>query len=148
MAVDRAEPDALDEVALGRLDDVCARPGVDVLDRPARPDLGGVGARVGVGDDRRRDFLALRRIRQDGGEMALESDSQPGGEDRAQHREADGRAERALGAHDPRGHPGALGRNRRHRERGDRRQAQGAAEGRHGEADDDDDDAAFPCRRS
>ena len=141
-----AEADPLDEVGVGSREDRLLRGGIEMLDRPAGPDLAGVSAGVRVPDNRRGDFLALGRIRKRVGEVGAEGCRQCCREDRAEHGEPDGGTKRALCAHDARCHSRALGRDRRHRERGDRRQAQPGSHADEDEADTDDDRAPLQPR--
>ena len=67
-----AESDTLDEVAVGNRKDGLLRGGVEMFDRPARPDLGRVSAGIRVSDDHTGDFPALGRIRKRVGEVGAE----------------------------------------------------------------------------
>src|SRR5262249_13747504 len=97
-----AEADALDEVAVGSHKDCLLRGGIEMSDRPAGPDLGGVSAGVRVRNDRRNHFLALGWIRKRLTEVGAEGRRQCCRENRAEHGEPDGGTKRALCTHDAR----------------------------------------------
>lgn len=87
------DADAVDEIVLRDLS------GVAVHDWLPRHDSADMGSRVGVVDDDHGDGVPLDRIGHCRRQVGLECGRQPGGQDRAQDREPNRRADRPLGAH-------------------------------------------------